>query len=343
MIFRFADVWLLALLILPDLIWWRAERRGGAAFSGFALAAGVLRQSRGPALFRLLLSCGLAGLVLAAARPQYGRTMVEREQAGRDLMLVIDLSGSMQINDLMDEQGKRSDRLGTVMNAAHLFIANRPNDRVGLVFFGDQALTSCPLTYDHDTVNQFLERTERQQRSLWGQHKSGLLGDNTNLGLGMGMALRCLRDAESLGRAMVIITDGADSRDLVPYFDPLLAARHGNAIGVRIYAIGVGNPDGTMTQEDRFGGVHVVSVPAEELPDMPRLQSIVTLANGQAYTANDRVGLDSCFRHIDELEPTPRTIHTRDDFSDRFAWPLAIGLSLIALALALEPRLRGVA
>jgi Ca-activated chloride channel family protein len=341
--FRFADLWLLALLVLPLLVFAWRERRGGAAFPGFALAARVLRASRGPALFRLLVVGGIAALVVAAARPQYGRTVVEREQAGRDLVLVIDLSGSMQINDLTDEQGRRSDRLNTVMNAAHLFIANRPNDRIGLVFFGDQALTSCPLTYDHDTVAQFLERTERQQRALWKQGKPGLLGSNTNMGLGMGMALRCLRDTKSLGRAMVIITDGADSRELRPYIDPLVCARHAQAIGVRIHAIGVGNPEGTMTQEDRFGGQHVVAVPQEELPDMPRLQSIVALADGKAFTANDRAGLDQVFKRIDALEPTPHNVRTRDDFSDRFALPLALGLAFIALALVLETRLRGVA
>jgi len=343
MIARLADPWCLLLLLIPLALLWRQERRGGSAFSGFALMLHAVRTSRGPWLFRMLLVAGLAGLAIAAARPQYGRSIVERELAGRDLMLVIDLSGSMQINDLVGTDGKRIDRMDAVNHAAHQFILNRPNDRIGLVFFGDQALTSCPLTYDHDTVSQFLDRTEHQQRTLWHEGKPGLLGSNTNLGLGMGMALRCLRDAKSLGRAMVIITDGADSRELPTWVDPLLAARHADAIGVRVYAIGVGNPDGTMTQEDRLGGVHVVPVPAEELPDMPRLQTIVALADGKAFTANDSAGLAQVFASIGQLEPTPRTVRTRDDVTDRFAWPLAVSLGLIALALGLEPRLRGVA
>jgi hypothetical protein len=119
--------------------------------------------------------------VVAAARPQYGRSVVEREQAGRDLMLVIDLSGSMQIDDLDDGKGGRQDRLATVVKAAKQFVAGRPDDRAGLVFFGDSALSSCPLTYDHDTVDQFLDRTERQQRALWARGEEGLLGGNTNM------------------------------------------------------------------------------------------------------------------------------------------------------------------
>ena len=343
MIFRFADPWYLLLLLIPMAMLYIRDRRGGAAFPGFAFMLQSVRPSRGPWLFRLLLVGGLGALAIASARPQYGRSIVERDLAGRDIMLVIDLSGSMQINDLTGTDGKRMDRMDAVNHAAHQFILNRPNDRIGLVFFGDQALTSCPLTYDHDTVSQFLDRTEHHQRSLWGQGKPGLLGSNTNLGLGMGMALRCLRDAKSLGRAMVIITDGADSRELPTWVDPLLAARHADAIGVRVYAIGVGNPDGTMTQEDRFGQQHVVQVPAEELPDMPRLESIVALADGKAFTANDGAGLAQVFSSIGQLEPTPRIVRTRDDFTDRYVWPLAIGLSLIAVALGLEPRLRGVA
>ena len=340
-----ADPWMLALLLVPALLLWTRERRGGAAFSGFALALEALRPSRGPLLHRALMVAGLACLAVAAARPQQAvGTITDRHEEGRDLMLVIDLSGSMQVDDLAGADGKRSDRLSAVMQAAQQFIANRPNDRIGLVFFGDQALTSCPLTYDHGTVIEFLERTERQQRALWHQgNEGGLLGGNTNLGLGMGAALRGLKDPKAKGRAIVIITDGADSRELPTWVDPLLAARHADAVGVRVYGIGVGNPDGTMTRTDEFGRMAAFPLPAGLLPDMPRLESIVKLANGQAFAANDRANLTRVFARIDELEPTPRTVPTREDFADRFWLPLALGVALIGLGLLLEPRLRGVA
>jgi Ca-activated chloride channel family protein len=342
---RFADPWLLLALAVPLLLLWWRERRGGAAFSGFALAAEALRPSRGPLLHRVLVAAGLAALVLAAARPQLSvGTVTDRQQEGRDLMLVIDLSGSMQVDDLADADGKRSDRLAAVMEAARQFISNRPNDRIGLVFFGDQALTSCPLTYDHGTVIEFLERTERQQRALWRQgNEGGLLGGATNLGLGMGTALRGLKDPKSKGRAMVIITDGADSRELPTWVDPLLAARHADAVGVRVYAIGVGNPEGSMTRRDEFGRLTAYPLPPGLLPDMPRLESIVKLANGQSFAANDRTRLAGVFKRIDELEPTPRSVPTREDYADRFWLPLAAGVALLAVALAMEPRLRGVA
>lgn len=343
MIFRFADPWLLLGLVLPLLVLLVRPARGGAAFGAFPLAAAVLRPSRGPLALRVLLAAALACLVLAAARPQYGKTVVEREQAGRDLMLVIDLSGSMQIDDLDDGKGGRSDRLAAVVAAAKRFVAGRPDDRIGLVFFGDRALTSCPLTYDHETVRQFLDRTEGQQRELWRRERGGLLGGNTNLGLGLGTALKALRDPKAKGRAAILITDGVDSRQLPTWVDPLVAARQADRLGATVYGIGVGNPHGTRTERDMFGRVMSVPLRGDLLPDMGRLSAIAQTANGTAFAASDAAGLSEVFRRIDALEPTPRTVRQRDDFSDRWQLLLAAGLALAALGLVLEPRLRGVA
>lgn len=343
MIFRFHDPWLLLALLVPLAVLLLRPARGGAAFGAFPLAAAVLGPSRGPFVHRLLLASALACLVLAAARPQYGSTIVEREQAGRDIMLVIDLSGSMQIDDLDDGKGGRADRLRVVVEAAKRFVAGRPDDRIGLVFFGDSALTSCPLTYDHDTVTQFLERTERQQRDLWTRERDGLLGGSTNLGLGLGTALKPLRDPAAKGRAVILITDGVDTRRLPGWVDPLLAARQADRLGVTVYGIGVGNPHGSMTRRDPFGRVMTMPLSGEVLPDMGRLESIARLASGRAFAADDTKALREVFTRIDTLEPTSRSMRQRDDFSDRWLWPLALGLILATLALTLEPRLRGVA
>ncbi len=343
MIFRFADPWLLCGLLLPLLVLFWRPARGGAAFGAFALARSVLRPSRGPLLLRLLLAGTLACLILALARPQYGRTTVEREQAGRDLMLVIDLSGSMRIDDLDDGKGGRSDRLATVVTAAKEFTTKRPDDRIGLVFFADGALTSCPLTYDHDTVVQFLDRTEVQQRSLWARDSDGLLGGSTNLGLGLGTALKSLRNPANKGRAVILVTDGVDTRRLPNWIDPLEAANQAERLGVSVYGIGVGNPHGTISQRDIFGRVVTRRLSGDMLPDMGRLQSIAGRANGQAFAANDAKGLGEVFASISALQPTPHTVRQRDDFADRWLWPLVAGLLLGGLALGLEPRLRGMA
>lgn len=341
--FRLADPWLLLALVLPLLVLWRRPARGGAAFAPYAFASAVLRPSRGPLAQRLLLAAALVCWVVAVARPQYGTSVVERAQAGRDLMLVLDLSGSMRIDDIDDGRGGRGDRLAAVVAAAKRFVEGRPDDRVGLVFFSETALTSCPLTYDHETVRQFLDRTERQQRALWARERSGLLGDGTNLGLGLGTALKGLRDPAAKGRAAILVTDGVDSRGMRGWVDPLLAARQADRLGVRVHAIGVGDPQGTMTVTDVFGRTRPMRVSGEALPDMGRLGAIAHLAGGEALAATDRAGLQRVFARIDALEPAQRLVRQRDDYSDRWFWWVAAGLVLAALALVAEPRLRGAA
>lgn len=359
-LFRFESKWALGLTLLALVVLLWRPKRGGASFSGFALALETLRPSRGPGFQRLLVAAGMALLAVALARPQAGHAIIEREQAGRDLQLVIDLSGSMQVDDLLDENNQRMDRLAAVMLAAKRFVSNRPNDRIGLVFFGDRALTSCPLTYDHETVVQFIERTERQQRALWNAgHEKGLLGNATNLGLGLGTALRGLsvpkekadaaqsprksKGRKPEGRAIILITDGADSRELPSWIDPVEAARHAHSTGVKVYGIGVGNPNGTRSERDPFTGrIRTGRLPGYLQPDMARLETIVAQADGKAFRANDRVGLDQVFARIDELEPTPRTVRKKEFHVDRNQWLLVLGTLLLSLAVVLEPRLRGV-
>jgi Ca-activated chloride channel homolog len=339
---RLEEPWFLLLLlpVLMCLVWPAA--RGGAAWPGMALGA-ALRNSRGPLVWRLLLACGLSCLVVAAARPQWGRTITERDQAGRDLVLVIDLSGSMRVDDMVDA-GRRSDRLAAVFAAAEDFITRRQDDRIGLVFFATRAVTACPPTYDHETVRQFLDRMEAQQRARWERgDEEGLLGPATNLGLGLATAARALRDRSAKGRAVILVTDGADSRDIPGWIDPLLAARAASAADVRVHGIGIGDPAGTFTQRSIFGQIVQQRVPRHLLPDQSRLEAITSAGGGQAFRAEDPAGLVTVFAAIDRLEPSIASIRTVDDFADRFLWPLLAGVALVLCGLVLEPRLRGAA
>ncbi len=331
--FRFGQPWALFLLVLPVTILLVRQRRPGVAFSGFSLALQALGRSRRPLLHRALLAAGLVLLIIAAARPQWGRTIKLRTSEGRDLVLAIDLSLSMEVDDMFDAEGRRIDRLRAVMANAHSFIADRPNDRLGLVFFANTALTSCPPTSDHETLYQFLDAIENQQRALWQRavhhrYKSGLLGNGTNIGLGLGSALRFLaRQEDSRGRAIILITDGRDSRELPNWVDPLEAARRAESLDTRIHAIGVGNRDGNRGR--KF------------LPDMARLRDVAETADGIAMHANDREELERVFDRINELEPSPQEVRVRDDYHDRFLpWLLAATVCLVLTWLA-EPVLRG--
>jgi Ca-activated chloride channel family protein len=340
--FRFFEPLCLLLLLLPLAVWLLRPRRSGGVFAPFLLAVANLRPSRGPALHRLLVVLGLALLAVAAARPQWGRSVEVRSQEGRSLMLVIDLSGSMEFNDLFAADGQRSDRLAAVMGSARSFIEGRPNDRIGLVFFADRALTSCPLTYDHQTLRDFLDRIEANQRHSWKQG-GNLLGDGTNIGLGLGTALRRLQRGkeDGAGRAIVLITDGKDSRGLPGWVDPIEAARHARESEVRIHAIGVGDPQGSVVMPDPFGRLVEQRLGPNALPDPQRLRAIAETSGGLAFSAGDQAELDTVFAQIDRLETSPQDIQRRDDFTDHFFPPLLLGSLFLALATLAEPRLRG--
>ena len=338
--YRFADPWWLLALIIPLIVIFRARKSGGPEFAPFHLAA-TLRPSRGPLLFRLIFGAALCCFIIALARPQFGRTITETNQEGRDLILVIDLSDSMQVDDIANTQGQRTDRLEAVIDAAKQFIAGRQADRIGLVFFAEHALTGCPLTSDHATVVQFLDRTEQHLREQW-QRDSELLGKGTNLGLGLGVALKRLNNKDDrLGRAIILITDGRDTERLPNWVDPIVAARHAQELDIRVHGIGVGNPSGRMSVSDRFGTKRLQKIPHYLLPDIPRLRAITSRAGGEALTAGDDMGLQQVFARIDELEPTPRTIKTRAEYADRFWWFIIAGSLLMGCALTCEPRLRG--
>ena len=344
MSWRLAQPWWLLSLVLPVLVVALRLRRGGPGFGAYPLASLALTRSRGPLLLRLLAASALALLVVALARPQSGTTVIEREHSGRDLMLCIDLSLSMQVDDL-GGSGAGADRLGAVFSAAKRFVERRPGDRFGLTFFGNEALASCPLTADHATVIEFLERTEAMQRELWadssrGEGERGMLGDGTNLGLGIGVALKWIGDVASEGRAIVLITDGRDSAQLPKWVDPVIAARHAAEKQVKVHCVGVGNPRGTMTWRQAFGRTQRIAVPPRLLPDPARLDEIASAGNGMALLAEDEDALD---RVIERIEPTTRQVRQRDDYADRFAPWLIAAVALAGLALISEPRLRGVA
>lgn len=347
MSWRLAEPWWLLALALPALVLALRLRRGGPGFGAYPLAALALARSRGPLALRGLAALALTLLAVGLARPQSGTTVVERDHSGRDLMLCIDLSLSMRVDDL-GGTGPGADRLAAVFAAAKRFVERRPNDRFGLAFFASEAIASCPLTADHATVIEFLQRTEAMQRESWadasrGQGEQGMLGDGTNLGLGLGVALKWLGGEPGAGRAIVLITDGRDSAQLPNWVDPVAAARHAVARQVRVHCVGVGNPRGTMSWREAFGRTYRTSVPRQLLPDPARLDEIAAAGGGVALMADDDAALDRVIDRLDELEPTTRQVRQRDDYADRFAPWLIAAVAAAALALVAEPRLRGVA
>ena len=225
---RFHDPWLLLLLLLlPAWLLWerRQERRGGLKFSSVAGAPASLWGSVGPKLLMALRGLTLSLFVVGLARPQIGRSESRLKTEGIDIVLAVDVSGSMLAMDFKVND-KPVDRISVVKQVVKEFIAARPNDRIGMVAFAGRAYVASPLTLDHDWLECNLDRI-----------KVGLIEDGTALGSGLGTAVNRLRNPKANSRVVVLLTDGVNN---VWKVQPLDAAKAAKEFRVRVYTVGAG-------------------------------------------------------------------------------------------------------
>lgn len=251
-------------------------------------------------------------LVLAAARPQWVGESIPLPVAGRSLMLAVDISGSMQTEDMI-VAGRPAMRLVAVKQVAADFIARREGDRLGLILFGDQAYLQVPLTFDRETV-----------RTLLLEAAIGLAGKGTALGDAIGLAVKRLQDQPEQNRVVILLTDGANTSGSV---DPLKAGDLAAAEGVRIYTIGIG--------DDRVPVLGPLGLPrpGREL-DETTLKAIAEKTGARYFRARDAGGLGQIYALIDEIEPLSEDQKVFRPVDELFAWPLAVALALsVALAL----------
>ncbi len=212
-------------------------------------------------------------LVLAAARPQWIGPPIEQQKSGRDLMIAVDLSGSMETRDFTLPSGETVDRLQAVKQVLEALAGQRESDRLGLIVFGSAAYLQTPFTDDHAVWAQLLQDTE-----------IGMAGQSTVFGDAIGLAIKLFRESESDNRVLIILTDGNDTGSTVP---PVDAAKVAAANGIRIYTIAIGDP---------------ASV-GEEALDIDTLQRVSEVTGGQYFQALDREALGRAYRAIGELEP----------------------------------------
>jgi Ca-activated chloride channel family protein len=314
---EFAWPWLFAALPLPLLAVWllpRAREPQEAAlrvpfFTSISRVAAGDRSA--PSRLRLLLAAlAWVLLVLAAARPQFVGEPVHLPVSGRDLMLAVDISGSMATED-MQLGNQVTDRLTAVKAVAGNFIDHRKGDRLGLILFGDQAYLQTPLTFDRETV-----------RTLLNEAAIGLAGKSTAIGDAIGLAVKRLRERPAENRVLILMTDGANTSGSV---DPLKAADLAAREGVRIYTIGVGADE--MVVRGFFG---TQRVPATDL-DETTLTAIAKKTGGEYFRARDIEGLQKIYALLDKLEPVSQDEQTFRPVHELYAWPLAGALLLTAL------------
>jgi Ca-activated chloride channel homolog len=314
--FRFEFPWFFLFLFLPLLVWWLAppykeqhdslqvpylQRLAGLTRQTPSRAAVILRRSR---LLLFLLPLWWVLIVSALARPVWLADPIEKTEPTRDLMLLVDLSGSMQTTDFKDPQGKRISRLDAVKWVLGDFIERRKSDRLGLIVFGSEPFLQVPFTRDHDVV-----------RTLLSQTKTGMAGEQTAIGDAIGLALRHFESSKSEQRVVVLLTDGNDTGSKVP---PRKAAEIAVQRGITIHTVAVGDPKAA----------------GEEKMDIEALQVISHTTRGGFFRADDRVQLDAIYRTLDRIEPEKvKTISYRPKYP-LFQWPMgAFFLSFLAYHL----------
>ena len=249
-------------------------------------------------------------LVLAAARPQWLADPVALPVSGRDLILAVDISGSMEQEDY-ELGGRPSTRLSVVKAAAARFILRRAQDRIGLILFGSRPYVQTPLTYDRDTVEQMLREAV-----------VGMAGRDTAIGDAIGLAVKRLREQPEDNRVLVLLTDGDNTTGTL---DPLQAAALAAESGVRIYTIGLGGRVG----EQGAGGYRLARSGADL--DPATLQLVASQTGGRSFVATDSRQLAEVYAALDRLEPSVRDYRTFRPATDLY--PLPAGAALVLSAL----------
>ncbi|MEZ5535544.1 MAG: VWA domain-containing protein [Thiolinea sp.] len=324
--YEFAWWWLFACLPLPLLVRWlwkpASDERGVALRVPFLreFQSGENQSGRSWVSWLTLLSAILAwlALVTAAARPVWVGEVTALPVSGRDLMLAVDLSGSMQEQDFQVNR-RVVDRLYATKVVAGEFLEQREGDRIGLVLFGDQAYLQAPLTFDRKTV-----------RTLLNESAIGLAGERTAIGDAIGLSLKRLQDQPNRNRVLILMTDGANTAGTV---SPLEAADMAAAEGLKIYTVGIGSES---QQARSIFGFNLINQSAEL--DEALLKAIAEKTGGQYFRARDTGEFQRIYAELDRLEPVEQEAESWRPQQELFRWPLAIafGFGLLAFGLRLE-------
>ncbi len=312
-------LWLLTLLapMIGYYVW--RTLQGGAAIR-ISSVAGVVRAPRTVRYYLrhlpfALRAAAFALLVVALARPQDVEQNVRTNTEGIDIMLAIDVSGSMLARDF------KPDRITAAKEVAGSFIADRYGDRIGLVAFAGEAFTQSPLTTDQSTLQTLLARI-----------RSGLIEDGTAIGNGLATAINRLRESEAKSKVIILLTDGVNNRGEIA---PRTAAEIAQAQGIRVYTIGVGTEGmAPYPAMDMFGNITFVNQKVEI--DEKTLTAISDMTGGQYFRATDKAKLKAIYDEINQLEKSKVEVTEHISYHEQYlAWVLAaLGLLLVEFLFA---------
>jgi len=319
--FEFQWLWMLALLPLPILVRWLfkpAKSQQGIALKvpfidDFKQDGSSLSLKNSKIIILLFASLAWIALVIASARPIWIGDAVELPVSGRDLMLAVDLSGSMQEQDF-ELNGQLVDRLVATKSVAGDFIKRRKGDRIGLILFGDKAYLQAPLTFDRKTVYTLLYESAL-----------GLAGEKTAIGDAIGLAIKRLRKESDQEHILILMTDGANTAGVVsPQEAATLAAQE----GLKIYTVGIGSERSASANVFGFN----MPMPQTDL-DERTLKAIAQITGGKYFRARDTQEFHQIYKELDKLEPVEKDVESWRPQTELFRWPLALALLFSLLAL----------
>jgi Ca-activated chloride channel family protein len=322
---RFLDpqlFWLLALL--PIMLLLRGRRGPVAAieFSDVALARDIARRSRTRIagflwMFPLLAA---ALMIVALARPQRGHSRTEITVNGIDIVLGLDVSGSMQALDFKIDE-RRVNRIQVVKSVVAKFIEERPNDRIGLIAFAAAPYLISPITTDHDWLQQNLERIGTAVGN----------DDGTAIGSAIAASVNRLRMSTAKSKIVILLTDGMNNTGKIA---PIAAAEAAKAMGVKIYTIGVGvRGMAPIPVRDEAGNMRLIMDKVDV--DEKTLQTVADETGGRFYRATDTDSLRKIYAAINQLEKTPQTVQKFEHYDELYSWALIPAAALLALGLLL--------
>lgn len=319
MIFLHPEYLWLLLLLIPLIVWYivRLSKMQASfklasvnAFKGVKPGLKVYMRHL-PFVLRVI-SIGL--IILVIARPQSVNSWEESESQGIDIVLALDVSGSMLSQDL------QPDRLQAAKKVASEFVTDRRNDNIGLVVFAGESFTQCPLTTDHTVLLNLLNEIE-----------FGLIDDGTAIGLGLATSVNRLKDSESQSRVVILLTDGTNNRGQIA---PLTAAEMARSYGIRVYTVGVGTKGMAPTPVQTPFGVRMQNMAVDI--DEKTLTEIAAMTGGQYFRAQDTEGLRQVYEEIDEMEKYLIRVQNVTQRQEKFLMFALAAMALILLELILR-------
>ena len=313
---------ILLLLLVPYIIWYFLLRNNGKRKAEVSIClsdTNVYRNAPVSWRVRLMgvpmaLRCiAFILIVIALARPQTRNAWNEKTVEGIDIMRAMDVSTSMLAEDL------KPNRIEAAKAVAGEFIADRPNDNIGLTIFAGEAFTQCPMTVDHASLQNLLNGTRTDIAA------QGLISDGTAIGMGLANAVSRLKNSKSKSKVVILLTDGSNNMGDI---SPMTAAQIAKSLGIRVYTIGVGTTGVAPYPMPVAGGIQYVNMPVEI--DTKTLEGIAATSDGNFYRATNNKELVQIYKDIDKLEKTRQNVKK---FSKRYEayQPFAIAAAIILL------------